>query len=201
MKVILAITVICLMATTSVSQKSKDDFGLPELHKIKTVTLSPSYSCRTKDEFRKGYEQTALFLSKYSKERNAPDLLFNGSCGAEDYFDGSTAGDEMSLIADLGEFPVENVSALIAFNKARIVFGDSTFLRTVRVEAKHTYAVLINKADIRGLFVFSVDQLVPNKSVSLRYAVKEYQLLDTKARSKGFDWERKNSEKGCDCPD
>ena len=34
---------------------------LPELHKIKAVTLNPSYSCRSKEDSQKGYGNTALF--------------------------------------------------------------------------------------------------------------------------------------------
>lgn len=111
-------------------QQKKDDLGLPELNTIKTATLSPSYSCRSKEEFRRGYDRTALFLSRYSDDRNSPDLLFNGACGSADDFDVSTA--------------------------------------------------------------FSVADYVPNKKVDLRYAVREYQVLDVKAQSEGFDWGGKN---------
>jgi hypothetical protein len=199
MKVILAIAAMFLVAGAATPQKPKEDYGLPELHKIKTVTLSPSYSCRTKEEFRKGYENTALFLSNYSKERNSPDLLFNGACKSEDYVEGSTAGDDMSLITDLGEgLPLEDASAQAEFNRTGIVGGNSTFLKYTKVEPKHTYAVLINKREIRGLFVFTVDELVPNKRLRLRYAVKEYQILNTLAQSEEFSWVRKNNDCACD---
>jgi hypothetical protein len=110
MKTTLFLFTLCI-AVGSPSQQQKPEFvGLPELHKVKTVTLSPSYSCRSKQDFRKGYGATALFLSGYSDDRNAPDLLLNGGCGAEDYFQGSTAGDDMSLIADLGGIPLESLT-------------------------------------------------------------------------------------------
>jgi hypothetical protein len=89
----------------------------PELHTIRSATPSPSYSCRPKAAFLKGYQSTALFLSLFSEQRNSPDLLFNGACGADDYFEASTAGDDMSLIADLGaNVRLEEVSASRAFN-------------------------------------------------------------------------------------
>jgi hypothetical protein len=85
-----------------------------------SVTLAPSFSCRSKEEFCTGYAQTALFPSRYSEDRNSPDLLFNGACGSEDYREGSTAGDDMSLIADLGNVPLEEVTSSRAFNFQRV---------------------------------------------------------------------------------
>jgi len=194
MKTALALFILCVATGAPSQQQKQEDLGLPELHKIKTTTLSPSYSCRSKQEFRKGYDKTALFLSSYSDDRNSPDLLFNGACGSEDYFQGSTAGDDMSLIADLGTLPLENVTTQLAFNTRNVHSFDlySKFAREAKVEANHTYAVLINKSEVRGLFVFSVVDYVPNKSVNLRYAVKEYQLLNVRAQSEGFDWASKN---------
>jgi len=192
MKLLLMLASVLLVASLP---DQKNELGLPELHIIKNATLSPTYSCRSRQEFRTGYAKTALFLSKYSEDREAPDLLFNGACGAEDYFEGSVAGDDMSLIADLGTVPLEEVTTSKAFNFPRVHSFDvySKFTREAKVMPKHTYAVLINKGELRGLFVFSVDSFVPNQKVDLRYAVKEYQVLSERGRSEGFDWEAKNS--------
>src|SRR5437870_5184797 len=111
MKALFALSVMCLTVAPFNQQQKKEDLGLPELHKIKTATLSPSYSCRSKQDSRRGYEKTALFLSTYADDRNGPELLFNGACGSQDYFQGSTAGDDMSLIADLGTIPLENATS------------------------------------------------------------------------------------------
>src|SRR5215467_5485748 len=120
MKPLLALASVLLIYAPFAPQEQKPDLGLPELHMIKTVTLAPSYGCRSKQEFRSGYANTALFLSKYSDDRNSPDLLFNGACRSEDYFVGSTAGDDMSLIADLGNVPLEEVTTSKAFNFKRV---------------------------------------------------------------------------------
>jgi hypothetical protein len=189
---------LLLLGAMSVSaQNATQTFGLPELHSIKTVTLSPSYSCRSADEFGKGYANTALFLSAYSKQRNSPDLLFNGACKTDDDFQASTAGDDFSLIADLGtEVSLETVSASRAFNLKRVhSYADySKFADTVKVAANHTYAVLLNESDKRGLFVFTVVEYVPNQRVVLRYAVKSYQIMPSgQIRSDGFDWEKTNN--------
>ena len=169
------------------------DPGLPSLHKIGTVLLQPSYGCRPPEESAKGYRQTALFLSDHGRKRNAPDLLFNGACGAADEFEAATAGDDMSLIADLGPRVVlEDLSASRIFNPRGVHAPQeySQFVRTTRVVAGHTYAVLLNGMERRGLFLIAVDEHVPNKRVALRYAVKLYQVIEES--SPGFDWDRGN---------
>lgn len=187
---------IALLAALAASVSADEGYKLPELHLIKTAVLSPSYSCRTADEFQKGYSSTALFLSDYAKRRNSPDLLFNGACNSDDYFDASTAGDDMALIADLGEdMPVEKITAHRAFNVRGVADYYTQFARTAKVAKGHTYVVLLNKSEIRGLYVFTVVDYVPNRRVDLRYAVKEYQIMNVKAASTGFDWGKENYEK------
>jgi hypothetical protein len=140
------------------------------------------------------------------KRRSGPDLLFNGACGAPDYFQAATAGDDMSMIADLGAgIPLEELSAARAFNVQRQhTFAEySKFARAVQVVADHTYAVLLNASDKRGLFVFTVTEYLPNKKVSLRYAVKSYQVMNGGQISSaaGFDWEKKNSAAKSEVPE
>lgn len=181
-------------ATPGEVEIAEADFGLPELHIIRKMTLGPSYSCRPAEEFKKGYQATALFLSEFSRKRNSPDLLFNGACKSEDFFDASTAGDDMSLIADLGDVSIEDVTAQKAFNFQQVhSFADySRFARTVKVEFNHTYAVLLNETDKRGLFVFRVVGYLPNERVDLLYAVKHYQILNLRKGADGFHWTQKN---------
>src|ERR1700674_5409723 len=183
MKALVTLAALLLAAAASVPQGKQEDFGLPELHKIKTATLSPAYGCRSREDFQRGYENTALFLSKYSRDRNSLELLFNGACGSEDYFQSATGGDDMGLIADLGEMSMEKVTAHLAFNTKNIHSFDlySKFARMVKVQSNHTYAVLVNGSDIRSLFVFTVTGYVPNKRLDLKYAVQEYQIMQVRA--------------------
>jgi len=202
MKTLAACVLFLMLSATAFAQKAPENFGLPELHTIKTITLSPSYSCRPAEEFQKGYADTALFLSAYAKQRNSPDLLFNGACKSEDYFEASTAGDDFSLIADLGaDVALEDVTASSAFNLDKNPDADrnksytrSKFENVVKVLSNHTYAVLLNESDKRGLFIFQVAEYVPNEKVVLRYAVKSYQLTPTAplVRSEGFSWTSTN---------
>ena len=103
----------------------------------------------------------------------------------------------MSLIADLGlNVLLDDVSAHRTFNLQNVHSfpAYSKFARTVKVELDHTYAVLLNKSDVRGLFVFTVDEYVPNKKANLRYAVQLYQVTTgSPSASAGFDWEKKNA--------
>ena len=187
---------IAVVLVVAITASADESLNLPELHVIKTATLAPCYSCREAGEFMKGYQNTALFLSDYSRRRNSPDLLYNGAPGGvPDYFESSTAGDDMALIADLGtDVSLEKVSAHLAFNLRNVHSypAYSKFAKVAVVEKGHTYAVLLNKREIRGLFIFRVISHVPNESVEIRYAVKEYQILDVKASSSGFSWERAN---------
>jgi hypothetical protein len=178
-------------------------YGLPELHTIKTATLAPSYGCRPQEEFQKGYQGTALYLSDFSKRRNSPDLLFNGACGSKDEFNSSTAGDDMAFLVDLGsELQLEKLSASDVFQLYQLrsnpgspyaKHAQSILSQSVKVVPNHTYAVFLNKREIRGLFVFTVVNHTPNKQVELKYAVKEYQIMDVRAQSPGFNWEQNNS--------
>lgn len=167
-----------------------EDFGLPQLHEINTITLSPSYGCRSREEFQQGYRNTALFLSGYSRRANSPELLFNGACGAQDNLESTDLG----LIADLGEISLETVTAHLFFNTKNIASFDlySRFARRVEVKPDHTYAALLNGGEIRGMLVFTVTGYVPNQKLELKYAVKKYEIFATKAQSPGFEWEKES---------
>ena len=185
---------ILLVVEPANSQKNEDDLGLPELHKIKRATLSPSYSCRSREESRNGYAGTALFLSAYSKNHNSPELLFNGACNSQDFFQTATVAGDLDVVADYGDIPIESLTANHVFSPDRTMRTDVRFTRTAKVEhPRHTYGVLINKREVRGFFYFRVTAYVPNQSVELEYAVMEYQVLRMEARSAGFSWDRKSS--------
>jgi hypothetical protein len=183
-------------AEPAVGQRPPSGLELPALHQVKTVTLSPSYSCRSPEEHAKGYGQTALFLSDFAKRRNSPDLLFNGACGADGVFEAATAGDDMSLVADLGgHISLDELSASHVFNVRRVDAypAYSTFAQLAKIEQGHTYAVLLNASDKRGLVVLTVTEYVPARKVTLRYAVKSYQVTPRgQISSPGFDWDRAN---------
>jgi|ERR1041385_2657224 hypothetical protein len=183
---------LLLMASPAPVQNKPKDYGLPELHKIEKITLSPSYSCRTPDEFSQGYANTALFLSGYSRQRNSPELLFNGDCHGTDYFMSATAGAQLDVISDFGTVPLKELVPSDVFGPRRTVNSMADFRRERNVQAGHTYAVLINKGDVHGFFFFQVVKYVPNQKLDLEYAVMNYSIFREEQRSPGFDWSTKS---------
>ena len=161
--------------------------ALPLLHEIKRVTLETPYSCNG------SYKKSALFLSSYSKDRNSPDLLYNGACNPGDnYIEASTAGDDFSLISDLGNISLTEVTAAKSFNFQRTVGKNNNFKATQEIKVGHVYVVLTSKSEIRSLVAYKVvDQTIDGK-MTLEYAVKSYSIQYTTEESKGFDWEQKN---------
>lgn len=81
--------VIAFALADSGLKKIKKDSGLPQLRKVMTHEFTAPYSCKG------SYEKSALFLSSQSQQRNSPDLLYNGGCGSQLYFQSDTAGDDM----------------------------------------------------------------------------------------------------------
>ena len=178
--------------------KPEKGLELPELHIIKPVTLSPCYSCRTQEEFSRGYERTALFLTEEMRRLNSPALLFNGFQRGPDYFQVSTAGADMSAIADLGEGIALSELTAQDFHHGIRRPGEAAatpmqFGVTAPVRVGHTYAVIINKGRYRGLLFFAVDGYQQNERVELRYVVKHYEALRVTGQSPGFDWSRKST--------
>ena len=187
----LAASLLWMTSPASVQNKPRD-LGLPELHKIQKITLSPSYSCRTPEEFAQGYANTALFLSSYSKQRNSPELLFNGACSGPDYFTSATAGAQLDVISDFGEVPLKDMVASDVFGLHRTVDSMANFRQELKIQGGHTYAVLINKGEIHGFFFFQVLMYIPNQKLDLEYVVMNYSVFHEEQRSPGFDWSTKS---------
>lgn len=160
--------------------------GLPELNKIQSYKLARPYS------YGGSYDNSALFLSPATKRVSGPDLLYNSyetHEGVTLFFEAATAGDDFSVIADLGPVPLETVKPTMAFNYDRIVFHDNTFKPTQPIVEGHTYAVLNSKRDVRSLFIVKVDRLNEDRSLEIRYAVKSFSLIKNSQEAPGWDWE------------
>jgi hypothetical protein len=190
MKAIALFAITALSLGIPIPQQNQENFGLPELHKIKTISFGPSYGCQK--HARPDYGDAALFLSALSRRRNTPELVFVGACGGVDSLRAMTAGDDVGVIADLGEVPLEKVTARLVFN-TRDRNDDSfdfysKFVQQAKVQPNHTYAVLIDRSEMRSIFVFTITSYILNKELDLKYAIKEYQVLGLRAQSPGFDW-------------
>jgi hypothetical protein len=163
--------------------KAQSSF-LPTLHEIKTHTFEATY------ENGGSYETSALFITEYAKQRNSPDLLFRG-WNDDVSVVASTAGDDFSVISDLGLVSIDSVSALKSFNYENVVGRDNIFKQTMPVKSGRTYVVLSTKRDVRSLWVFQVERLKDGK-MQIRYAVKSYSVIEASQESEGFDWNKGN---------
>ncbi|CAF1107809.1 unnamed protein product [Rotaria sordida] len=164
-------------------------FTLPELHVIKKISFKYPYSCQPGPS---SYEGCALFLTDYGVLRNMPDLLYNGACGSSNTFEVMLAGDNFGMLSDLGDVPLENVTASKAFNYNRITGDDNTFTSTIKVVSGHTYAALLAKSEIRALFVFRVESYERSGPATISYAVKQYGIITLSQESPGFSWDEPN---------
>ncbi|CAF0974012.1 unnamed protein product [Didymodactylos carnosus] len=162
---------------------------LPELHVIKEMSFKYPYSCQPGPL---SYEGCALFLTSYGVSRNMPDLLYNGACGSNNYFQVMLAGDDFGLVSDLGDVALENVTASRAFNWERVVGQDNTFKEDMLVVQGHTYVALLAKSEIRALFAFRVEQFEPSGPATIKYAVKQYGIIKSVQEAPGFSWDQTN---------
>ncbi len=172
-----------------VTNKSVTPGPLPELHKIQSYEFAAPYSCKG------SYERSALFLSATSKERNGPELLFNGACGSELEFNVTTAGDDFGFIADLGTVTIESVTASKAFNYKNVSGSDNEFRKNATVVVGHTYAVVNSRRDLRTLFIVHVEEILPNGRLRISYVVKSYSIHTSTTEVPGFEWSKENTWK------
>jgi hypothetical protein len=170
---------ICVVAVSSVV--------LPELHVIKRIAFKRPYGCQTVS-----YEDSALFITDYGVSRNMPDLLYTGACGSTDYFNVMLAGDEFGLLSDLGDVPLETLTASRAFNYDNTMGKWNLFAEAVTVVQGHTYVALLAKREIRALFVFRVENFEPSGPASIAYAVKQYGVIQSVDEAPGFSWNATN---------
>lgn len=133
---LLALVSFQAQSAFALSSQSND---LPQLHVIKPYVFTAPYSCNG------NYSTAALFLTQESLRSNHPELLDNGACRSQLYFENSVAGRDMSLISYvshskkprgwsrfrprsdaifvcllarsiIGDYPLEDISAQAALN-------------------------------------------------------------------------------------
>lgn len=161
---------------------------LPELNTVLSFHFSKPYSCSM------SYNTSALFLSSASLERASPELLYNGPCDEPSYFQASTAGDDFSLIADVGELDIVNATSSRAFSWPNVVGKDNTFKNQAAVVVNHLYAVLLTKSEFRALFWVKVSaDFKPNRphgGLDITYAVRSYSVTKEVEASPGYTTRR-----------
>ena len=153
---------------------------MPQIGVSRTIELTPSYSCRPTEEFQRGYQKTALFLSEEMRRYNSPDLLFNGACGSKNYFQAATHGANHSLVADLSTIKAADLLRLrrLDAQKDRAALIKMGFDDDAAVVPGHTYAILLHKHGVRGVMIVTVTNHMQDKGVTLTYEVLDYQVTN-----------------------
>jgi hypothetical protein len=121
-----------------------------------------------------------------------PDLLYYGACGGDIHFLVMLAGDDFGMLSDLGDVPLESVTASKAFNYENVSGKDNQFTSSITVVKGHTYAALLAKREIRALFVFRVENYEPSGPATINYAVKQYGIIQSTQEDPGFSWDEPN---------
>ncbi|PWT89170.1 MAG: hypothetical protein C5B55_11850, partial [Blastocatellia bacterium] len=104
---------------------------------------------------------------------------FNGACRSENYFESSTHGGNYSVVADLSNgLSGDQLVSLMKLDAQRDaeLLKKMGFKHETPVKLGHSYAVLLQKEGVKGLFVFTVTRFVPDQRVEIKYRVIEYQL-------------------------
>eukprot|EP01006_Ploeotia_vitrea_P003516 TRINITY_DN112754_c0_g1_i1.p1 TRINITY_DN112754_c0_g1~~TRINITY_DN112754_c0_g1_i1.p1 ORF type:complete len:196 (+),score=15.90 TRINITY_DN112754_c0_g1_i1:26-613(+) len=138
----------------------------PTLFQIFNHTFAQPYSCKGS-----GYNTSALFVSKYYKQDNSPQLLYDRS-GAENcqgpnaWFSAPTSWEGFSTIGDLGAVPLTSVN----FNNAAL-YTKASFTQEVKIQVGHTYATMQSTVESLCMVAFTVTNFTGlEHPLSIQYA-------------------------------
>ncbi len=155
---------------------------LPELNKIKSATLFGSYG--------ENHEGFYLNLSSFTEIHKDYDL-FIYSNQREIILKSGTLGPSLSLIADIGDVPLEDVNFYLGLSPLWTLTDSHNFRKQAVAIPNRTYVVVINNWQTSGMLVFRIED-VRGDQVRLRYAVRKYQIKKTILEPERFNYEEKN---------
>ena len=172
----------------------ENPFPLPELHKIKTFIIDHSLNCTPEDNGI-GFQITPT--SKFTHYSNAfiACSSIDGSKLLEIY--PSPYGDNFGLVADLGDTPIESVTAAKAFYLENRAGKENIFRRASEIKENHTYAIIEATGEYRALWIMRVLRL-PNVNagdkhpIIIQFVVKSFYLFQNIDQALDFDWNREN---------
>jgi len=161
---------------------------VPQLNVICQHMFASPYGCGGSS-----YDDSAMFLSSASSQRNSPDLLYYGNCNSQSLWV-STAGNDLGLIADAGVGGgLSNLTSTF-IDRNGLKFYVSPYDGTqVPIKEGHIYAVLTMKDDFRALFYVEVLKYEVGGPLTINYAVKFYEVHEVVEQSPGFDWDIGNA--------
>jgi hypothetical protein len=187
MKMMIILSLFFIFHTPLATWGSIDPFGLPKLNTIKTAKFVAPYSSPKGGS----YEKSALFFSQYTKQRNTPDLIYNGSDRNSLYFQAGTGSDDFALISDLGTVTLQQVTARKSFNWESMAGKGNTFKNEVPLFKGHTYIVLESKEDVRALYAITINDIGTDLSAKVSYKILSYSAQQSLGKSPGFELDNK----------
>ncbi len=169
MKLPIAISFL-LASFMTVTVKAAEN-KMPELNTLESAVLTAN--------------TPSLYLSSYSKASDDPDLYAFARPNGDIFVTSGSRG-PLSLIADLGEKNLEEVSYAdtVRNNGSDEELVQYSFGR--KMVLGHVYSIVMNTSTARGTLVFKVESLT-NTRVAISYAVKAYIAFNQVAASEGFD--------------
>lgn len=133
-----------------------------------------------------GFPGSALFLTDFSKQQNAPELLYYGNCPpSSSEFWCATAGNDLAQVVDLGKIPLTNFSA-------NDVIYHGGFQEEIPVVAGHTYFAIITRDDLRAILAWTIVNLQKDGAMDIQYAVMLYERHQITKQSPGWSWGARN---------
>jgi len=134
-----------------------------------------------------------MFMTAYNFNLNHPELLYNGACGSQDYFQCDTAGDDFCMISDLGNVNITEVTAMKAFDWTWTVDGQNIFkYNSADIVVGHAYAFLLSRSDLRTLYVVSVENQVQDGECNIYWVALSYSIITQSEVAPGFSWDEDN---------
>jgi len=169
---VLVLSIIC--ASASAAQLPV----VPPLYQLTNYVFAAPYSCNG------NYSASALFLSQASSSLNTPDLLYNGACNSQPYFDVTTAGSDFGFIEIYGtDVTLSQLTASDLQNPKNL------FSTTAKVSAGHTYGITGSKQGFRYILGVTVNSIQTNGALDITYAVYLYEVDSIVDQSSGFNWD------------
>eukprot|EP00040_Diaphanoeca_grandis_P011242 m.57580 g.57580 ORF g.57580 m.57580 type:complete len:183 (+) comp22409_c0_seq1:145-693(+) len=159
--------------------------NFPQLNTITTRTITSSYSCGT----RTMADSCLTFDSSQAPGADNCDVLLNGGCGDDTYFQVNLAGAEMGFISNIGDVALENITSYVAMTP-----GVTGFLQSQNVVVGEVYVMILARSDHRAMFIMKVTSSNSTTGgLTAQTAVRLYESLDVTKQSPGFSWDANNT--------
>jgi hypothetical protein len=173
----------CLLLVTTVHAETAPGYQLPENGKIKTAILSGSYSCKDSGAFK----TLNLDGETHHNGNYYNELQINFACGSDPELEGT----DLSLIAEIGNIPLENMDYYSSLSPKHQVGESHNFRKAAPLHENMTYAMVLNTFKYRGLLAFRVISYREN-ILTIEYVTRNYSKIRETETSTFIDYAKRN---------